>query len=72
MAGRGTDIVLGGNAPGLARLYLERLLLPKLSKGTAEADEATEDNPMALVVMRTKTEGVVQATLDSRPLTLSP
>jgi len=39
MAGRGTDIVLGGNPPGLARLYLERLLLPRLSEGTDEADE---------------------------------
>ena len=61
MAGRGTDIVLGGNPPGLARLFLERLLFPKLSAGTPEADDAKEPNPMATVGMSPKTEAAVQA-----------
>ena len=61
MAGRGTDIVLGGNPPGLARLFLERALFPKLSVGTPEADDASEPNPMATVGMSPKTEAAVQA-----------
>ena len=61
MAGRGTDIVLGGNPPGLARLYLERLLLPKLSSGSLEADDALEPNPMAHVQTRNATDAAVQA-----------
>jgi hypothetical protein len=42
--------------PGLARLYLERLLLPRLSAGSDEGDEAMADNPMAHVKTRNKTE----------------
>ena len=60
MAGRGTDIVLGGNPTGLARLYLERLLLPKLSPGTVEAEDATEPNPMASVATSMKTDAAVR------------
>lgn len=63
MAGRGTDIVLGGNPTGLARLYLERLLLPKLSPGTVEAEDATEPNPMASVATSMKTDAAVQAAI---------
>ena len=61
MAGRGTDIVLGGNPSGLARLYLDRLLLPKLSAGTEEGDEALVENPMAHVVIRPQTKAAVDA-----------
>ena len=63
MAGRGTDIVLGGNPTGLARLYLERLLLPKLSPGTVEAEDATEPNPMASVATSMKTDAAVRAAI---------
>jgi preprotein translocase subunit SecA len=61
MAGRGTDIVLGGNPPGLARLFLERKLFPKLSAGTPEAEDASQPNPMSTVKMSPKTEAAVQA-----------
>ena len=49
MAGRGTDIVLGGNAAGLCRSYLERLLFPQLSPGSKEAADALAPDPMATV-----------------------
>lgn len=33
MAGRGTDILLGGNAKGLTQMALENKLLPVLAQG---------------------------------------
>ena len=61
MAGRGTDIVLGGNPSGLCRSYLERLLLPQLSPGTPESDFACAPDPMARVETSRKTEASAQA-----------
>ena len=61
MAGRGTDIVLGGNAAGLCRSYLERLLFPQLSPGSDEAAAALAPDPMASVRTSTKSEASAQA-----------
>ena len=61
MAGRGTDIVLGGNAAGLCRSYLERLLFPQLSPGSDEAADALAPDPMATVRTSTKSEASARA-----------
>ena len=63
MAGRGTDIVLGGNPPGLARLHLERLLLPALSPGTPEADQALAPDPMATLRVSPETRAKTEAAI---------
>jgi preprotein translocase subunit SecA len=44
MAGRGTDIILGGNAEYMARLKLRERLMPKLAQLDA-------DNPLGSVQM---------------------
>ena len=61
MAGRGTDIVLGGNAAGLCRSYLERLLFPQLSPGSEEARDALAPDPMSSVCTSSKTEASARA-----------
>ncbi len=61
MAGRGTDIVLGGNAAGLCRSYLERLLFPQLSPGSEEAADALAPDPMATVATSDKAEASARA-----------
>ena len=61
MAGRGTDIVLGGNAAGLCRSYLERLLFPQLSPGSEEAADALAPDPMATVKTSDKAEASARA-----------
>ena len=63
MAGRGTDIVLGGNAAGLCRSYLERLLFPQLSPGSKEAADALAPDPMATVKTSDKAEASARAAI---------
>ena len=63
MAGRGTDIVLGGNAAGLCRSYLERLLYPQLSPGSKEAADALAPDPMATVKTSDKAEASARAAI---------
>jgi preprotein translocase subunit SecA len=38
MAGRGTDIILGGNAKGLTAWILENFLFPLLLRGAAQSE----------------------------------
>ena len=61
MAGRGTDIVLGGNPVGLCRSYLARLLLPRLSPGSEEAIFLSQPDPMAHVTLSSKSEAAARA-----------
>ncbi|MEW5312103.1 MAG: hypothetical protein WDW38_003755 [Sanguina aurantia] len=46
MAGRGTDIILGGNAEGLAQLALMRLVLKRLLPSSVETDSGFPPIPL--------------------------
>ncbi|CAI8603619.1 unnamed protein product [Vicia faba] len=45
MAGRGTDIILGGNAEFMARLKLREILMPRVVKLVAEGDFVSVKKP---------------------------
>lgn len=61
MAGRGTDILLGGNPPGLARDLLERAALGALSYEAAEEEGRMTARRGAPVNLRRETEAALKA-----------
>lgn len=61
MAGRGTDILLGGNPPGLARDLLERAVLGALSLEAADEEGRGTARQGAPVRLRPETEAALRA-----------